>query len=30
LLVSFVTAVLIWFGGTIAFRAMENKVADVM
>jgi lipopolysaccharide transport system permease protein len=30
LLVSFVTAVLIWFGGAIAFRAMENKVADVM
>lgn len=30
LLVSFVTAILIWFGGAIAFRAMENKVADVM
>jgi len=30
LLVSFVVAVLIWLGGAIAFRAMENKIADVM
>jgi lipopolysaccharide transport system permease protein len=30
LLVSFVVALLIWFSGAIAFRAMENKVADVM
>lgn len=30
LLISFVVAVLIWFSGAIAFRAMENKVADVM
>jgi lipopolysaccharide transport system permease protein len=30
LLVSFVVAVLIWFGGAIVFRAMENKIADIM
>lgn len=30
LLVSFIVALLIWFSGAIAFRAMENKVADVM
>ena len=30
LLISFVVALLIWFSGAIAFRAMENKVADVM
>ena len=30
LLISFVVAVVIWFSGAIAFRAMENKVADVM
>lgn len=30
LLISFFVALLIWFAGAIAFRAMENKVADVM
>jgi lipopolysaccharide transport system permease protein len=30
LLISFIVAVLIWFCGAIAFRAMENKIADVM
>jgi len=30
LLISFVVALLIWFSGAIAFRAMENKIADVM
>jgi len=29
-LVSFVVAVAIWFAGAIAFRSMENKIADVM
>ena len=30
LVLSFVVAILLWFSGAIAFRAMENKVADVM
>ncbi len=30
LLISCVVALLIWLSGAIAFRAMENKVADVM
>ena len=30
LLISCVVALLIWFSGAVAFRAMENKVADVM
>ncbi len=30
LLVSFFIAVIIWFCGAIAFRAMENRIADVM
>ena len=30
LLVSFVVASIIWFAGAIAFRSMENKIADVM
>ncbi len=30
LLVSLGVAIVIWFGGAIAFRAMENKIADVM
>jgi len=30
LLISCVVALIIWFSGAIAFRAMENKVADVM
>lgn len=30
LLLSFIVAVIIWFAGAIAFRSMENKVADVM
>jgi lipopolysaccharide transport system permease protein len=30
LLLSFIVAVIIWFCGAIAFRAMENKIADVM
>ena len=29
-LVSFVVAVAIWFAGAIAFRSMENKIADVL
>jgi lipopolysaccharide transport system permease protein len=29
-MVSFVVAIVIWFAGAIAFRSMENKVADVM
>jgi lipopolysaccharide transport system permease protein len=29
-LISIVVALVIWFSGAIAFRAMENKVADVM
>lgn len=29
-LVSFVVAIAIWFAGAIAFRSMENKIADVM
>lgn len=28
--VSFLVAIFIWFCGAIAFRAMENKIADVM
>ena len=28
--VSLVVAILLWLGGAIAFRAMENKIADVM
>ncbi len=28
--VSLVVAILIWLGGAIAFRAMENKVADIL
>ena len=28
--VSFLIAVIIWFCGALAFRAMENKIADVM
>ena len=28
--ISILIATLIWFGGAIAFRAMENKIADVM
>ena len=30
LLVSLGVGIVIWFGGAIAFRAMENKIADVM
>jgi lipopolysaccharide transport system permease protein len=30
LAVSFVVAVVMWLAGAIAFRAMENKIADVM
>ena len=30
LLISFMVALIIWFCGAIAFRAMENKIADVM
>jgi lipopolysaccharide transport system permease protein len=30
LLISCVVALLIWFSGAVAFRAMENKIADVM
>lgn len=30
LLVSLAVAIIIWFGGAVAFRAMENKVADIM
>ncbi len=30
LLISFLVATVIWFCGAIAFRAMENKIADVM
>ena len=30
MLVSFVVAVMIWFAGAVAFRSMENKIADVM
>jgi lipopolysaccharide transport system permease protein len=30
LLISFIVAIIIWFCGAIAFRAMENKIADVM
>ncbi|MCL5611415.1 MAG: ABC transporter permease [Chloroflexi bacterium] len=29
-LISFVVAAVIWLGGAIAFRSMENKIADVM
>jgi lipopolysaccharide transport system permease protein len=29
-LISFLVATVIWFCGAIAFRAMENKIADVM
>jgi lipopolysaccharide transport system permease protein len=28
--ISFLVATIIWFAGAIAFRAMENKIADVM
>ena len=27
---SLIVAIIIWFGGAIAFRAMENKIADVL
>ena len=30
LAVSLLVAILIWFGGAIAFRAMENRIADVL
>jgi ABC-type polysaccharide/polyol phosphate export permease len=30
LTVSFLVGILIWVGGAVAFRAMENKIADVM
>jgi len=30
LLISLIIATIIWFGGAIAFRAMENKISDVM
>lgn len=30
LLISFIVAILIWFCGAIAFRSMENRIADVM
>lgn len=30
LLISFIVAIIIWFCGAIAFRAMENRIADVM
>jgi lipopolysaccharide transport system permease protein len=30
LLISFIVAIIIWFCGAIAFRSMENKIADVM
>jgi lipopolysaccharide transport system permease protein len=30
LLISFIVATLIWLAGAIAFRSMENKIADVM
>lgn len=30
LLISFAVAVLMWLGGAVAFKAMENRVADVM
>lgn len=29
-LISFVMATIIWFSGAIAFKSMENKIADVM
>jgi lipopolysaccharide transport system permease protein len=29
-LVSFAVAMVIWFVGALAFRSMENRVADVM
>jgi len=29
-IVSFMVAVVIWFAGALAFRSMENKIADVM
>ena len=28
--VSFAVAIVIWLAGAMAFRAMENKIADVM
>jgi lipopolysaccharide transport system permease protein len=30
LLISFIVAIFIWFCGAIAFRSMENRIADVM
>jgi len=30
LVISFSVATVIWFCGAIAFRAMENKIADIM
>jgi len=30
LLISFIVAIFIWFCGAIAFRTMENRIADVM
>jgi len=30
LLISFFVAVIVWFCGAVAFRSMENKIADVM
>ena len=30
LAVSLVVAILMWLGGAIAFRAMENKIADIL
>jgi lipopolysaccharide transport system permease protein len=30
LLISFIAAIIVWFCGAVAFRGMENKIADVM
>lgn len=30
LMISLIVAIIIWFSGAIAFRAMENKITDVM
>jgi ABC-type polysaccharide/polyol phosphate export permease len=30
LFISFVVAIFIWLCGALAFRAMENKIADIM
>ena len=30
LLISLIVATIVWFSGAITFRAMENKIADVM